>query len=476
MSEYFDFELKPSQKVVFSLLQSFSTDSNLKVFILKGYAGTGKTSLMGGFIKWLDEKKIVYILLASTGRAAKILSDKTKSQARTIHSHIYTFNDLDEDLEEISANKDNMSIDDKGQINLIFDLKPIVSEREKIYIIDEASMISDTLDISGSFAKFGSGELLTDLLKYDKLGKFIFVGDPCQLPPIGQGFSPALSKDYIERHYSIPTINFELTEIIRQVSTNSIIDASIQIRSLFTQNPEVKFASFPLRNHLDIEIHNSDNSLLNSYIEQIKNNGYEYSTLICQTNRHCSTLNRIIRSSLGKQIDSLESGDILMVTQNNYLTNLVNGDIIEVVQIGQKEFRCGITFLNVLVKELSSKTIYSVLLNVDILNSISTNLNNKQHKDLMVDYYSRMKNNGIKQKDKIFKDKMLTDPYLNGLKAVYGYALTCHKSQGGEWNEIFLYLDNKIHGIPKPGIYQWLYTAVTRAKERLHIKNDWYIK
>jgi ATP-dependent exoDNAse (exonuclease V) alpha subunit len=475
ISKYFDLNLKPSQEKAFMLLQLFALNPESKVFILKGYAGTGKTTLMSGFIKWLDERKIIYSLLASTGRAAKILSDKTNSETRTVHSHIYTFNDLDDDLEKISLVQDDLLIDDKGQISLLFDLKMIESGSEKIYIIDEASMVADTLDQSGSFAKFGSGELLNDLFKHDKRGKFVFVGDPCQLPPIGQGFSPALSKNYIEEHHKVQVEDFELTEIIRQSATNSIIEASISVRNLFLKNPAVRFASFPLKNHPDIEIHNSHVSLLNSYIEQIKDHGFEYSTLICQTNRHCSDLNKIIRTALGKVSNQLEPGDILMVTQNNYLTRLVNGDIVEVIQTGQKEYRCGLSFVKVQVQELSSKETYSVLLIEDILYSMTTNLDKKQHKDLMVDYYKRMKSNGINQKDKAFKDRMLSDPYLNGLKAVFGYALTCHKSQGGEWSEIYLYLDNKIHGIPKPGIYQWLYTAVTRAKVRLHVVNDWFI-
>ena len=474
-SKYFDFELKPSQVKAISLLQLFALDPNSKVFILKGYAGTGKTTLMGGFIKWLNEKGILFSLMASTGRAAKILSDKTSSEAKTVHSYIYTFTDLDDDLEKMSSAQQELKVDDKSQVSLLFDLKMIESESEKIYIIDESSMISDNHDKSGSFAKFGSGELLKDLFKYDKNGKFVFVGDPCQLPPIGQTISPALSKEYIQNHYNIIVDEFELIDIIRQAANSSIIDASVKIRELYGYNPQVKFALFPLKNHPDIEIHSSHVSLLNSYLAQIKENGFKHSTLICQTNRHCSDLNKIIRKALAKQSTQLKPGDILMVTQNNYLTSLVNGDIVEVLQTGQKEYRCGLSFVKVRVRELASGEIYSVLLIEDILYSTSTNLNNKQHKDLMIDYFHRMKNNGIKQQDKAFKDKMLTDPYLNGLKTVFGYALTCHKSQGGEWDEVFLYLDNSIHGIPKPGIYQWLYTAITRAKVRIHVANDWFI-
>ena len=474
--KYFEFDLKPQQVKAFAGLQNFVEKSSDKIFILKGYAGTGKTTLMGGFIKWLGEKENIYSLLASTGRAAKVLSDKTNTGATTIHSHIYVYKDLDDDLEALSCKQEHLAIDDKGQISLVFDLKMINAQFEKIYIIDEASMVADIPDTGGSFAKFGSGELLKDLLAYDTKGKFIFVGDPCQLPPIGQDISPALSKLYIEQKYKHLVQQIELTEIIRQASANGIIAASLLLRNLHITNPPVTFASFPLKGHSNISLHSSHASLLNSYIQKIKANGFEYSTLICQTNRHCSDLNKIIRASLGKLSNFIESGDILLVTQNNYLTNLVNGDLVRVIQTGKKEYRCGLSFLQVEVQELVSKHTFNVLLVEDILYSISTNLNNKQHKDLMIDYYHRMKNKGIKQKDQAFKDKMLTDPYLNALKAVYGYALTCHKSQGGEWNEVFLYLDNKIHGIPKPGIYQWLYTAVTRAKETLHVVNDWFIK
>ena len=190
---YFDFELKPQQQKAFSALCNFIESTSDKVFILKGYAGTGKTTLMSGLIKRLSEDKIPFALLASTGRAAKILSDKAKTTANTIHSHIYIFKELSEDLEKMSELQHNLAVDDKGQVTLLFDLTPISSDTEKIYIIDEASMVSDEIDKNTSFAKFGSGDLLGDILSYDTKGKFIFVGDPWQLLPINQANSPALS-------------------------------------------------------------------------------------------------------------------------------------------------------------------------------------------------------------------------------------------------------------------------------------------
>ena len=475
-TKYFDFELTSQQKNVFSALCNFIESKKDKVFILKGYAGTGKTTLMSGLIKRLSEDKIPFELLASTGRAAKILSDKTKTTARTIHSQIYVFKELSEDLEKMSEFQYNSAVDDKGQVTLLFDLKPISSDTEKLYIIDEASMVSDEVDKNLSFAKFGTGDLLGDILNYDAKGKFIFVGDPCQLPPINQTNSPALSTSHISSKYKLQNVEFEMTDIIRQAKTNGIVDASFKLRNLFYTNPNVKFASFPVKGHTNIFIENSHVGMLNRYIEKIKSLGFNHSTLICQTNKHCSELNKIIRSSLQKNCERLCEGDLLMVTQNNYLSELVNGDQVTILKIGACEYRCGLSFLQVEVEEISSKNKFNILLIEDILYSTWTNLSTKQHKDLMIDFFKRMKDKGIKQKDNAFKDNMVKDPYLNALKAVYGYALTCHKAQGGEWNEVFLYLDNKIHGIKKPGIYQWLYTAVTRAKNNLYIVNDWFIK
>jgi ATP-dependent exoDNAse (exonuclease V) alpha subunit len=473
---YFDFELKPQQQKAFNALCRFVDSKVDKVFILKGYAGTGKTTLMSGLIKRLAEDKIPCALLASTGRAAKILSDKTKTIANTVHSHIYVFNELSEDLEKMSELQHNSEVDDKGQVALLFNLNPISSDSEKIYIIDEASMVSDEVDKNTSFAKFGTGDLLGDILSYDIKGKFIFVGDPCQLPPINQTDSPALSASHISAKYNLQTSEFEMTDIIRQATTNGIISVSFNLRQLFHTNPSVKFASLPVKGHPNIHIENSHAGMLNRYIHKIKTDGFNHSTLICQTNKHCSDLNKVIRSSLQNNSERICIGDLLMVTQNNYLSNLVNGDQIIVLKIGSNEYRCGLSFLQVEVQEITSQSKYNLLLVEDILYSTWTNLNTKQHKDLLIDYFKRMREKGINQKSKEFKDNMLKDPYLNALKCVYGYALTCHKAQGGEWNEVFLYLDNKIHGIRKPGIYQWFYTAVTRAKENLHLVNDWFIK
>jgi ATP-dependent exoDNAse (exonuclease V) alpha subunit len=320
---YFNFELKPQQKKAFAALCNFLSNKTDQVFILKGYAGTGKTTLLSGLLKRLEEDKIPFALLASTGRAAKVLSNITKTPASTIHSHIYVFNDLSEDLEKISEYQQNIMVDDKGQISLVFDLKPIDSPTEKIYIIDEASMISDKTDKSTSFAKFGTGNLLVDIISYNKKGRFLFVGDPCQLPPISQENSPALSSSYISEKFDLKTSEYELTDIIRQTNNNGIIIASLKLRQLYHLNPQVKYANLPVKGYQNIHIESSHAGLVNHYIEKIKIEGFYNSTLICQTNKHCAALNRIIRSSFYTNPEKICEGDLLMVTQNNYLSNLV---------------------------------------------------------------------------------------------------------------------------------------------------------
>jgi hypothetical protein len=169
-------------------------------------------------------------------------------------------------------------------------------------------------------------------------------------------------------------------------------------------------------------------------------------------------------------------GDLLMVTQNNYLVDLVNGDLVVVESIGDYERRANMTFIQVQVKELSAKKSYLLLLLEDTLMSLQPNITNEQHKALMIDFYYRMKEKKIHHKSELFKKMMQKDDYLNALRVSYGYALTCHKSQGGEWNEVYFYMDNKIQAMNPPGIYQWWYTAVTRAKKFLHVVNEWFVK
>ena len=477
-----------SQENVLKQILDFVDGSSDRVFILKGYAGTGKTTLIRFLIKALAEKKKCYRLLASTGRAAKILANlsDTNGQTSTIHSMIYEFNGLNKEYEENEEPK----ADKDGQLFLVFEPTKINEgfNPETVYIIDEASMVSDIATRDITQAKFGEGRLLKELLEYDSRpgSKFIFVGDPCQLPPIEQYYSPALMKDYFEREFGMNAQEAQLTEIMRQQDVCDIIDASKYIRSQYNNAPESKYyygsrqhwGFLPFRQYKDIQLHPNPESMLDNYVANIKASGLNSAVCICQTNRACIQLSSIIRRKLGFNPGKIQKGDLLMVIQNNLPTGLMNGDMVVVEEIAQQATtRAFLTFRQIRVKELFTGRTYSTLLIEEIAYLNRLNLDGKQQKALFVDFIYRMKEKGITQKQKrAFKDAMFDDPYLNALRCVFGYAITCHKSQGGEWEKVYVHMQRNITLNPTKATYQWIYTSMTRARKTLHLIDDFYIK
>ena len=345
-----------------------------------------------------------------------------------------------------------------------------------IYIVDEASMISDVPDKTSSQAMFGSGRLLHDLLEYDINGKFVFVGDTCQLPPISQKTSPALTGTYMKSTFNISVEEAELTEVVRQNKDNDIVLASQKLRKLYFNPQPWKWAKFPLKGCKNIRMLGSQAELIQLYIKDLKAHGYNASTLICTTNRQCDILTNIIRPALGINKLTLATDDLLLVTQNNCISGLMNGDLVKITEIGDTVIRrAGLTFLTVSVTELFTNKAYSQLIITDIIYSNQINLSQEQQKELFIDFYIRMKKEGIKQNSDTFRSRMMSDPYLNALRCVYGYAITCHKSQGGEWNNVYLDIPRNFALQPKPFVYQWMYTAITRAKKNLFVVDDFYI-
>lgn len=472
-------ELTGGQQRAFQKIIEFIDSPDKQVFVLKGYAGTGKTTLMKKLIEKFSRYNKRFHLLASTGRAAKILSNITESPASTVHSLIYVYDDLNQDLEKVVSEREKSGIDRSGQLLLSFSLSKVDQEedpRQCIYIIDESSMISDKAEKGATQALFGSGRLLKDLLDYDPEGKFIFVGDACQLPPVDQDISPALSVSHFWEIFRMKADEIELTEIVRQKKDNGIVNASAKIRELYFRCPEVNWAKFPLKQAGQIHLISDQMTLIRRYIEKIKRDGFKSATLICCSNKLCDTLTDILRPSLGFHSSRLQKGDLLLVTQNNSISKLMNGDLVTVEEISnERVVRANLTFVKVKVKDLHSEKVYSQLLVEDIIYGRQTNLTPSQQKELYIDFYKRMKKEGIRQKSELFKIKMLSDDYLNALRAVYGYALTCHKAQGGEWSHVYLDIPRWMTKSPKRGLYQWLYTAMTRAKEELYLVDDFYI-
>ena len=471
-------ELYPQQQQALKAINEFIKSKDARVFILKGYAGTGKTTLMRSLVKELSDRQEHFKLLASTGRAAKILANATGCPAATIHSEIYKFTDLNQDLEKVASKRESTSVDSTGQLFLNFELTPIDRSDESPimhYIIDEASMVSDIAEKNAAQAIFGSGKLLTDLFKYDPTGKFIFVGDTCQLPPVTQSISPALSKSYIEEHFGYRCMECELTQVLRQAADVDIVHSAHKLRKLFHSPQPWKWAKFPLRGYKDIHVLNSQASLLGEYIKRVNELGYNDATMLCFSNKQCDITTQLLRPSFGHHSPQLETGDLLLVTQNNLISGLMNGDLAVVESVEIKERRAGLTFLNVSVKELFTRRVYKQLMIAEVLYGNQTNLTQPQQRELLIDFYYRMRDNGIRQGSEAFNTSMIRDPYLNALRAVFGYALTCHKAQGGEWDYVYLDIPKHVPALAKPYVYQWVYTAMTRARKGLYIVDDFWV-
>lgn len=487
--DYTEIKLTVSQDKVLKQILDFIKHPIDRVFILKGYAGTGKTTLMRYLIEELKLQEKHFSLLASTGRAAKILSNlsgQENMQASTIHSLVYTFNGLNKEYDD----KEEVKVDTNGQLFLMFE--PSILDKdspETIYIIDEASMVSDMPVKLITQAKFGSGRLLKELLDYDNRdkSKYIFVGDPCQLPPIREYYSPALMPEYFERQFGIHAQEAQLTEIMRQDGVSGIVDASKKIRGLYSNAPDDKscygsqkaWGFLPFGNNKDIQLHPNVEDMTDAYVEKVKKDGLNSAVCICRENRMCAQLSANIRAKLGMKSGSLQVGDLLMVVQNNLGTGLMNGDMVIVEEIStQYTQRAMLTFRSIKVKELFTGKSYNSLLIEELLNQAAVNLNNEQQKDLFIDFILRMRDKGITQKrnKKLFYSAMQDDPYLNALRCVYGYAITCHKSQGGEWEDVYVHVPRNITLNPTKESYQWIYTAMTRAKKTLHMVKDFYIR
>ena len=482
--------LNIDQRKALEQMVDFLDDKDCRIFILRGYAGTGKTTLMNFLINNLKQDNRHFQLLASTGRAAKILSNildivpNEEFGVKTIHSLIYSFSKLNVDLsnQEIT---DCAKFDD--QIFLIFKPRSLAeSSSSTIYIIDEASMIADKEQSNNIQAKFGEGRLLKELLDYDPRpgSKFIFVGDPCQLPPCDDVFSPALSPKYFEETFSLNVRHSELTLIMRQDNENELIPKSMIIRKLYQTAPEYSsyyksnsWMKLPFRNCNNIIFYDSLGTLISSYVKDIRTNGNEKSIMITRSNRNCLNLSERIRTELGKQADEpLSNGDILIVVQNNMISGLSNGDMVRVMKIYPRRVEIrGLHFLEVEVQELASKEKHTQFLIEELLHQTDVNLDSNRQTELFIDFITRMKKKGINQKDENFSSQMKQDPYLNALRCAWGYAITCHKAQGGEWERVYLDIGTRNLMLnPTKSTYQWIYTAMTRAKKQLFLVNDFF--
>jgi ATP-dependent exoDNAse (exonuclease V) alpha subunit len=461
--------LNADQKSAFKAIQRF-LDSAADTFVLRGYAGTGKTFLMQYLGQWLKEQKHPFKLLASTGRAATVLRGKTGFTAKTVHSELYNFSSMD-GMDDIP---DDSPMDAYGQMRMQFQLREPDDEKT-LYIVDEASMLTSELSSDMSFASFGSGFLLTDFFAAVGKNKIIFVGDPCQLPPVGEITSPALDMNWLALEKRI-AVSFTLEKIERTKGDNDILVLSEKIRNMSLQEDLPKFPKLPAKGMKNVKLHDSDKHLFNAYLEKYKKKGVNGALAIARSNKMVRNINRAVRRDLYGELDPpLRTGDVLLVIQNNNAVPLVNGDFVTVISLGPTQQQAGLNFQEVKIKAFTSDEELDMLVSLDILYGEEVNFSHEQSRALMIDFKNRMSRDNVRPNSEEFRNEMRKDPFLNCLRAKYGYAVTCHKSQGGEWDHVYLFLEKSMYSMEKPELCKWWYTAVTRARKELNLVDEWWI-
>ena len=454
----YHFALEPVQEqeqLIKQLVRfTFEPISN-SVFVLTGYAGTGKTTVLGAYVKSLVEMKRKTILLAPTGRAAKVLSQRSQKQAFTIHKMIYR--------KEVLAG---------GAVQLA--VAPNVN-KHTVFIVDEASMIGDyTRQSDGSIS---GRNLLQDLMNYvfSNIGnKLIFVGDEGQLPPVGSDFSPALNLSYLEDYY--PELHFSafrLKKVLRQAEDSDILLNATQLRN-------AKEGSFPrifLTGKKDMrKIQGGD--LQEELESSFSAFGSDETIVITKSNKRANLYNQQIRNRILWFEEDLCGGDMLMVVKNNYFWLedqsdagfIANGEIIKVLKILRREERYGMQYAKARIQLVDYPGIgdLEVLLLVDVLTQETPSMPREQLKEL----FFRIEEDYSFEKNKRKRyEKIMKDPYFNALQVKFAYAVTCHKSQGGQWASVFLDHGFLTDDMLDKSFFRWLYTGFTRVSEQLILIN-----
>lgn len=462
LQKYFPFELNAVQEESCDALLHFIENSDDTVFILAGYAGTGKTSILKGILDYLDTKKKKFELWASTGRAAKVLGTITSRKTKTIHSAIYM---LDENSSKL----------DEENKTLSFKLKINQDSEDFIYFIDEASMIADKAE-KNPFLLFDDGRFLDHLFTYVASRKVVFIGDSAQLPPINCSFSAALDGGYLQKNYDKHCKSVLLTQVMRQQLESGILWNATEIRKHHdapTQPPlGIKSSGFS-----DLIIQRNIWSALDDFVADLKRFGNGHAAFISFTNGGVHYLNNQIRQKFyGTKDPPVQNGDYLMVVQNNYLYELVNGHHVELLDFDPTPIRqSSLSFITARIKIPENGEIRKMKVLLDLLYRKEPSLTEAEERELMKNFVIRMKHYGIKPKSEEFHKRFITDPYLNALRVKFGYAVTCHKAQGGEWPRVYINFEPMLENIPRANFYRWAYTALTRASKELVIPQNKYL-
>ncbi|HEY1060132.1 MAG TPA: AAA family ATPase [Daejeonella sp.] len=443
------------QREVFVMLEKFlSSVTEDECFILKGYAGTGKTTLISALVKVLPKMKLKSVLLAPTGRAAKVISNYSGRKAFTIHKKIYR--------KKVAVSPEmNFVLGDNIMENTLF-------------IVDEASMISDQVH------DYSRQSLLQDLISYVYNGKnckLMLVGDTAQLPPVGSAISPALNEQFVSDQFRLKVFTYELTDVVRQEKESGILFNATQLRELVRKGEEV-FPKFKIRGYRDI-FRMTGERLVEGLNYAYDKYGMENTIVICRSNKNANAYNQNIRNRILYREEELSGGDHIMVVRNNYFwlkpednsgDFIANGDIARIRKVRRIEEQYGFRFAELVIELLDypEEEPLSCKVMLDTLYSETPSLSNADNKR----FYEAVLQDYMHIENKKFRmEELKKDPYYNALQIKFAFAVTCHKAQGGQWPAVFIDQGYLTDEMLNTEFLRWLYTGVTRSNKELFLVN-----
>ncbi|MCE8540217.1 AAA family ATPase [Ruegeria pomeroyi] len=485
LRDMFEEELTADQLRCISALDEFLANDTQRLFLLKGYAGTGKTFLAGGLTELLLAQGRMFSLAAPTGRAAKVIAKKTGQSARTIHSLIYDYSDMTEQTED--------DHDESATFKMIAKVRNNEDPIDAVAIIDESSLVSNVYSES-EFFRSGSGHLLQDLIAHmgsthsGNARKIIFIGDPAQLPPIGMSTSPALDADYLRETFGLDATCYELTEIVRQKAESAVIRNVIPLRESIVSG---RFSSLTFSFDDDV-IPLSNDSVTPLYMKIREGRGPQAPIIVTHSNAEAATFNRAIRAMLFPGMTTVAAGDSVIVAANGFCGPhyVTNGEILRIDSVEETIERRSVQLLQKIGNSDISEPV-NVPLNFrdvtvtlphpdgdnvvlkakildDFLHGDDANLDSAKQRALYVDFLKRHKHVDRNRDRDEFQLALRSDPYFNALRLRFGYAVTCHKAQGGEWSHVIVSCSTRQN--PRSSDYfRWLYTAMTRTSGKLYL-------
>lgn len=442
----FPFDATEGQKLLLTKLEEFifRKDVEKSTFLIKGFAGTGKTSLISTLVNVLPLFNMKFILLAPTGRAAKVISNYSRKPAFTIHKKIYK--------PEIEA--------DTGYASFV---RQKNYHKNTIFMIDEASMIDERQE----FAKKG---LLNDLIDYvfeNESNRMILIGDTAQLPPVGQSESLALNESYLESQYGLQLEACQLTQVTRQKEGSGVLYNATYLRNILsTDTKTIHFTTKGLNDVFRMQSEKLEDGLRYAYDKF----GVENTIVVCRSNKTCFAYNQLIRRNLLFKEEMIEAGDLLMIVKNNYFYNelpagfLANGDFVEIMKVVNFEEKYDISYARLVIRMIDYPDYepFEVLILLDSMFSSNLALPDDTEKRLLNAKKTEFDNN---------IEEIKKDQYMNALQVKFAYALTCHKSQGGQWDAVFVDQGYIKDDLVSNDYIRWLYTAITRSTNELYLVN-----